>query len=1342
MRAKSPRGRPASHRAIQRRRLTFDILEDRRLLAAAPVEPVYNDLVSVAVVGRSVFYNHSAFDGNNTAANAADDGAIATDKSALLPGGTATFANYTSYSRGINGLMVDMAGLPSTTLTAADFDFRIGNVNDTSSWTSAPAPSSITIRPGAGAGGSARVEIIWPDSAIQNKWLQVTVKATPDTGLNAADVFYYGNAVGESGNSAANAIVDAADQQGAHNNPRTQLNPAPITFAYDYNRDTLVDTTDEALATSNSTTAATALKLIAPVVPTEAPATQRMPLSLFEAGDANFPAVNNPAMVTTKAGTVLAFAEARLTNQDSTGFAIAMRRSMDGGVTWSSPQAAYEILQQATYIGNPAPVVDQVTGTIFLVFNRNNSAVLVISSTDDGLTWSQPTDITSAVKVTAGGNPGPPGAFPNTPWGWYAVGPGHGIQLQKGAHTGRLLIGADHRTTADTSGISWSHVIYSDDHGQTWHLGGGLDQTNSQNDYSNEATLVELSNGDVFMSSRVQVGGLSRGASRSTDGGITWSTMQFQVDLTSPPVEGSLLRLNDNVILFVSPSSTGTTDLARHELTIWISTDDAQHWTTRRVVFFGYAGYSDMTLVGPDTVLVSFARGFQGGSSMFDPTVSFGEVGLVRINLRELQDTSPYEFSWYFNEKAPGQSASITGPSIQDYGPYDQRAWAFAYTFGGALQYVAGPAGDSALELAANGSKLILSQAYDTALQIGPNDSFTAQITMRTTDTSGVIIGTRPEIRNWTLQLVDGKVQLSLFDTKTTVAITSDITINDGQWHRVAVVRDASARQLRIYIDGIQRGSFVTDTATYQRQAGDPADPIEPVVLGGYNTGNNQLALDVDSLRFTRAALVPAAFLPANFVNPTPPPPPTVASNAPTSIPGLQFWLSAYDPSKFFGDYGTFANPLPLTPFNGMATRSMIDASPNALSVQSDNQFRQVVYASDATVGPYWMHVTAGSESSLIVHNLTGANQKAFDFVQDTGVFTLAAFVKVTGETGDNMTMMDTNTASTSLPGFSLMRTTTGNVKLIITNGTAGTSRFEQEIPGTTLQIGQWFQVAVVGTGPGNPVKFYVTPASALNVTPITSTNVLYGANGDFGTTSSHELYLAGRSGTGAAPFNGGMVNETIFDTALSTAQIQQLFQFGKGLTSSTPWKNPAQAVDVNGDGTVTALDALQVINQLILTSGGPLSAPSGGNSPPPFIDTNGDNALSALDALLVINFLIENPSGVAAASVAVSQTNAVALTDSTDLSAVASALDAASAPNASPSIELSPQQTNATGAVFIPGNPTSDSTTTQAFASLMQAPSGGSAFQRRETSSHSGASSDFAIETLAADALFQQIGE
>src|SRR5262249_28006769 len=119
-------------------------------------------------------------------------------------GGTATQANYTNYTRGINGIIVDVANRPGQTLTASDFTFRVGNANDLGTFTTAPAPMSITVRPGAGVGGSDRVTILFANNAIKNQWLEVTTLATPATGLGSPDVFYFGNSVADTFNSTAN----------------------------------------------------------------------------------------------------------------------------------------------------------------------------------------------------------------------------------------------------------------------------------------------------------------------------------------------------------------------------------------------------------------------------------------------------------------------------------------------------------------------------------------------------------------------------------------------------------------------------------------------------------------------------------------------------------------------------------------------------------------------------------------------------------------------------------------------------------------------------------------------------------------------------------------------------------------------------------------------------------------------------------------------------------------------------------------------------------------------------------------------------------------------------------
>ncbi len=208
------------------------------------------------VVGRYLFYNQSKFDGNNPAIGAADDAAIATDKVAYLADtGLATFANVSSYYRGINGVMVDLAG-GGNPLTADDFVFRIGTDNDPANWQLAPPPSTVSVRPGAGAGGSDRIEITWENGAIKQTWLEITVKGNDarggfdlNTTLPASDVFYFGNRIGDAGNDGPiAAVTNATDEIAVRVNPGFLVG---ITNRYDYNRDSLVNAFDQIIARVN-----------------------------------------------------------------------------------------------------------------------------------------------------------------------------------------------------------------------------------------------------------------------------------------------------------------------------------------------------------------------------------------------------------------------------------------------------------------------------------------------------------------------------------------------------------------------------------------------------------------------------------------------------------------------------------------------------------------------------------------------------------------------------------------------------------------------------------------------------------------------------------------------------------------------------------------------------------------------------------------------------------------------------------------------------------------------------------------------------------------------------------
>jgi hypothetical protein len=201
---------------------------------------------AVTVSDRRIFYNDSAFDGGNPAATPGDLAAVAPDKRALLPGDAPTFANISSYSRGINGVLVRFDGTPAA-LTAADFEFRVGAGpgGGAADWAPATSPSGVLLVPAPPGVGTALCLITWPGGAIVDRWLEVRVLANADTGLARPDVFYFGSLVGETGDGAARpgavATVGAADLVGAR---RAGGAAARIDSRYDFDRGGMVGAAD------------------------------------------------------------------------------------------------------------------------------------------------------------------------------------------------------------------------------------------------------------------------------------------------------------------------------------------------------------------------------------------------------------------------------------------------------------------------------------------------------------------------------------------------------------------------------------------------------------------------------------------------------------------------------------------------------------------------------------------------------------------------------------------------------------------------------------------------------------------------------------------------------------------------------------------------------------------------------------------------------------------------------------------------------------------------------------------------------------------------------------------
>ncbi len=330
---------------------------------------------------------------------------------------------------------------------------------------------------------------------------------------------------------------------------------------------------------------------------------------LFESNTAGYHCFRIPSLLTTPDGIILAFCEARRDScRDHADVDLVMRRSLDGGRTWSKLTVLFNDDEHT--IGNPCPVVDQRTGTIWLPFCRDNRSILMTSSSDAGLTWSEPVDITSVAK--------------RDDWHWVGTGPGHGIQLQ----SGRLLIPCWADETPQLGQRQTSYVFYSDDSGRTWSIGGAL--TSNQSD---ECEVVELHDGTVYMNARSRQNQKKRAIAISRDEGRSWSPVSFDPLLPEPSCQGAVMR-----VMHRTPSQAGSLVLvfprnpnARQNLTVHLSHDEGLTWAQRRSIYTGPAAYSDLTVNADQQVLCLFEKD------------NYSSLSLARFNLSWIKESRNHE---------------------------------------------------------------------------------------------------------------------------------------------------------------------------------------------------------------------------------------------------------------------------------------------------------------------------------------------------------------------------------------------------------------------------------------------------------------------------------------------------------------------------------------------------------------------------------------------------------------------------------------------------------------------------------------------------------------------------
>lgn len=322
------------------------------------------------------------------------------------------------------------------------------------------------------------------------------------------------------------------------------------------------------------------------------------PVDVWVSGQDGYNTYRIPSLLVTPKGALLAFAEGRKNSRSDTGHIdLVLKRSTDNGKTWSALQIVAS--DPPNTIGNPCPVVDRDTGTVWLALTRNlgqdaerdiiagkskgTRTVLMCSSNDDGQTWSKPTDITATTKLPE--------------WAWYATGPGVGIQLR----SGRLLIPCDHQ--AQRAARSGSHIIYSDDHGRSWKLGGVVGSA------VNECQAVELADGSLLINMRAYRGNRCRAISISKDGGQNWSPITNDSTLIEPVCQASIVRFPGDdsrkaCVLFSNPAS----QQRREKMTLRISPDEGKTWPIARLIYAGSSAYSCLAVLPDATVGCLYER--------------------------------------------------------------------------------------------------------------------------------------------------------------------------------------------------------------------------------------------------------------------------------------------------------------------------------------------------------------------------------------------------------------------------------------------------------------------------------------------------------------------------------------------------------------------------------------------------------------------------------------------------------------------------------------------------------------------------------------------------------------
>lgn len=306
-------------------------------------------------------------------------------------------------------------------------------------------------------------------------------------------------------------------------------------------------------------------------------------VNVFTSGREGINSFRIPTLTTTKQGSLIAACEARSGSWvDKSPTGIAVKRSADGGKTWSSIQILTKQIGAEANM-DPMAIADLIQGRVFLFWScwqdreataDKNQAYMVYSD-DDGITWSEPREVTKEICPEGSTLTG--------------FGPGSGFQMKSKRFPNRLIMPA-RIYTKDAK--SETRTIYSDDHGKTWQYGSAITPTS-------ELQMAEVSNDALILNMRNKT---KRRVSYSYDGGVSWAAMTEDAFLVAPTngCQGSVLGC-DSVLFFTCPAggALGNGFDDRYDMTLWRSLNDGKSWGQRYIIDTEASGYSCLSAL-PD----------------------------------------------------------------------------------------------------------------------------------------------------------------------------------------------------------------------------------------------------------------------------------------------------------------------------------------------------------------------------------------------------------------------------------------------------------------------------------------------------------------------------------------------------------------------------------------------------------------------------------------------------------------------------------------------------------------------------------------------------------------------